>query len=31
MTVEQLGKNIFFGTAAGVPGDCSYDFSFNDF
>jgi len=32
MTVEQSGKNnVFFGNAAGVPGNHSYYLSFNDF
>ena len=31
ITVEQFGKNIFFGNAAGAPGNHSYYLSFNDF
>jgi hypothetical protein len=32
ITVEQSGKNIiFFGNAAGEPGNHSYYLSFNDF
>ena len=31
ITVEQSGKNIFFGNAAGAPGNHSYYLSFNDF
>jgi len=31
ITVEQSGKNIFFGNAAGGPGNHSYYLSFNDF
>jgi len=31
ITVEQSGKNIFFGNAAGAPGNHSYYSSFNDF
>jgi len=32
ITVEQSGKNtIFFGNTAGVPGNHTYYFSFNDF
>jgi len=31
ITVEQSGKNIFFGNAAGEPGNHSYYVSFNDF
>jgi len=32
ITVEQSGKNnIFFGNAAGVPGNHSYYILFNDF
>jgi len=32
ITVEQSGKNnIFFGNAAGAPGNHSYYQSFNDF
>jgi len=30
ITVEQSGKNIFFGNAAGGPGNHSYYLSFND-
>jgi len=31
ITVEQFGKNnIFFGNAAGAPGNHSYYLSFND-
>jgi len=31
ITVEQSGKNIFFGHAAGAPGNHTYYLSFNDF
>jgi len=31
ITVEQSGKNIFFGNAANAPGNHSYYISFNDF
>jgi hypothetical protein len=32
ITVEQCGKNnVFFGNAAGAPGNYSYSLSFNDF
>jgi hypothetical protein len=32
MTAEQSGENnIFFGNAAGEPGNHSYYLSFNDF
>jgi len=31
ITVEQSGKNIFFGNAAGAPGNHSYYLLFNDF
>jgi len=31
ITVEQSGKYIFFGNAAGVPGKHSNYLSFNDF
>jgi len=31
ITVEQSGKNIFFGNAAGAPGIHSHYSSFNDF
>jgi len=31
ITVEQSGKNIFFGNAAGAPGNHSYYISFNNF
>jgi len=31
ITVEQSGKTIFFGNAAGAPGNHSYYSSFNDF
>ena len=30
ITVEQSGKNIFFGNAASAPGNHSYYLSFND-
>jgi hypothetical protein len=30
-TVEQLGKNIFIGKAAGASGNHSYYLSFNNF
>jgi hypothetical protein len=30
ITVDQSGKNIFFGNAAGAPGNHSYYLSFND-
>jgi hypothetical protein len=30
ITVEQSRKNIFFGNAAGAPGNHSYYLSFND-
>jgi hypothetical protein len=30
ITVEQSGKNIFFGNAAGAPRNHSYYLSFND-
>jgi hypothetical protein len=31
ITVEQSEKNIFFGNAAGAPGNHSYYLSFNDY
>jgi len=31
ITVPQSGQNIFFGIAAGAPGNHSYYSSFNDF
>jgi len=31
ITVEQSGKDIFFGNTAGAPGNHSYYSSFNDF
>jgi len=31
ITVEQSGRIIFFGIAAGAPGNHSYYLSFNDF
>jgi hypothetical protein len=30
ITVQQSGKNVFFGNAAGGPGNHSYYLSFND-
>jgi len=30
ITVEQSGKNIFFGNAVGAPGNHSYYLLFND-
>ena len=31
ITVEKSGNNIFFGNAAGAPGNNSYYLSFNDY
>ena len=31
ITVEQSGKNIFFGNGAGAPGNHSYYLSLNDY